>query len=250
MAAPNHTQLRLSLGAYVLGSLDPADRAALDAHLPGCGPCQDELAAFATIPGLLSRVTLDQVRHATLPTPPPAVLHRALAAVATERNNTVTHLLWWRRTTVLSAAALVVAVLLGVTLTRASPPTSFTAVGTATLSPAPPQAVGTPPSTTLSANPATPLSAAPGVSAAGSVSLEAKPWGTAVTLQLHDLPQGAGFTAWVTATDGTRRIAATWSPTPNGRADLTGAANIPTTNLAAVQIDQGTTTLLTLTPHR
>jgi len=95
-----------------------------------------------------------------------------------------------------------------------------------------------------------PLVAAAGVSASGSASLQAKPWGTALTLQLDGLPQGDGFTAWVTALDGTRSVAATWAATPNGHASLTGAASIPEAQLASLQVMQGQTALLTLARPR
>ncbi len=219
MAEPTHTELRLSLGSYVLGSLDPADRAAIDAHLPGCPACREELASYAALPALMSRVSIDQLRQHSPPVPP-AVLSRALDAVALDRAGTLTQLHRWRRATVLSvAAAAIVAVLFGATLghTRTSSPPEGTA-----------------------------LVAAAGVSASGSALLQAKPWGTAVSLQLQGLPQGDGFTAWVTAPNGTRSIAATWTPAPNGRATLTGAANITDTTHAALQIMQGDTTLLTL----
>jgi len=222
MAEPTHAELRLSLGSYVLGSLDPADRAALDAHLPGCPACREELASYAALPALMSRLSIDQVRQPT-PTVPPTVLNRALNTVAAERNSTVTQLRRWRRATVLSAAAAtIVAVVLGATLLH-------------TQTPSPPEG--------------TALVAAAGVSASGSALLQAKPWGTALTLQLQGLPQGDSFTAWVTAPNGTRSIAATWTPAPNGRATLTGAANITDTTHAALQIMQGDTTLLTLPGH-
>jgi len=223
MAEPTQTELRLSLGSYVLGSLEPADRAALDAHLPGCPACREELASYAALPALMSRVSIDQVRQPT-PTVPPTVLNRALNTVAAERTNTVIQLRRWRRATVLSAAAAtIVAVLFGATLLH-------------TQTPSPPEG--------------TPLIATAGVSASGSASLQAKPWGTALTLQLQGLPQGDSFTAWVTAPNGTRSIAATWTPSPNGRATLTGAANITDTTHAALQIMQGDTTLLTLPGHQ
>jgi len=221
MAEPTHTELRLSLGSYVLGSLDRADRAALDAHLPGCPACREELASYAALPALMSRLSIDQVRQPT-PTVPPTVLSRALNTVAAARNSTVTQLRRWRRATVLSAAT-IVAVLFGATLLH-------------TQTSSPPEG--------------TPLIATAGVSASGSASLQAKPWGTAVSLQLQGLPQGDSFTAWVTAPNGTRSIAATWTPSPNGHATLTGAANITDTPHAALQIMQGDTTLLTLPGHQ
>jgi anti-sigma-K factor RskA len=171
----------------------------------------------------MSRLSIDQVRQPP-PTVPPTVLNRALNTVAAEHTNTVTQLCRWRRATVLTAAAAtIVAVVLGATLGH-------------TQTPSPPEG--------------TPLIATAGVSASGSASLQAKPWGTAVSLQLQGLPQGDGFTAWVTAPNGTRSIAATWTPSPDGHATLTGAANITDTTHAALQIMQGDTTLLTLPGHQ
>jgi hypothetical protein len=223
MADLTHEELRLSLGSYVLGSLSPADRAATDAHLPGCRACREELASYAALPAMMSRVHLDQVRQPAPPVPS-AVLNRALSTVATEQERKATQLRWWRTATVLAAAVcLLVALLLG----RPAPNSQ---------KPSAPDGV--------------PLVAAAGVSASGSASLEPKPWGTAITLQLDGLPQGGGFTAWVTAANGSRSIAASWSPTPNGHASLSGAAAIPTTQLASLHIMQGQTTLLTLTGPR
>ncbi len=222
MVEPTHTELRLSLGSYVLGSLEPADRAAVDAHLPGCPACREELASYAALPALMSRLSIDQV-HRPAPEVPPTVLHRALATVAAEREGTVTQLRRWRRATVLSAAAAtIIAVVFGATLGHIH---------------------------TLSPPRGTALVAAAGVSASGSALLQAKPWGTAVSLQLQGLPQGDSFTAWVTAPNGTRSIAATWTPAPDGHATLTGAANITDTTHATLQIMQGDTTLLTLPGH-
>lgn len=50
-------EARISLGVYVLGSIDPAERALVDAHLATCRDCRDELAGLAGLPALLARVT-------------------------------------------------------------------------------------------------------------------------------------------------------------------------------------------------
>lgn len=54
-------ETRISLGVYVLGAIDPAERAQVDAHLSTCQDCRDELAGLAGLPALLSRVSLDEV---------------------------------------------------------------------------------------------------------------------------------------------------------------------------------------------
>src|SRR4051812_1977055 len=79
----------ISLGAYVVGALDHTERAELEVHLAGCPMCRDELAELAPLPGLLSRLTVDEV----LAGPPTldssdadgAMLDRLLAAAARER---------------------------------------------------------------------------------------------------------------------------------------------------------------------
>jgi len=47
-----------NLGAYVLGSLEPAERAAVDEHLLSCPTCAAELADLTGLPALLAGVDL------------------------------------------------------------------------------------------------------------------------------------------------------------------------------------------------
>lgn len=51
---------RISLGVYVLGAIDPAERALVDAHLASCQECRDELAGLAGLPALLARVSKEE----------------------------------------------------------------------------------------------------------------------------------------------------------------------------------------------
>jgi hypothetical protein len=63
-------------GAYVLGALSPAERAAYERHLATCSFCREAVADIAVLPGLLGR--LDPADFAKLldptlsPPPPPA----------------------------------------------------------------------------------------------------------------------------------------------------------------------------------
>ncbi|WP_119726910.1 anti-sigma factor family protein [Thermomonospora amylolytica] len=79
-------EVRLSLGVYVLGAIDPAERSAVDAHLTQCPACRDELAGLAGLPALLGRVAPDQL--AALAEPPDDLLEPLLAAAAAERRRT------------------------------------------------------------------------------------------------------------------------------------------------------------------
>ncbi len=53
-------EARISLGVYVLGAIDPAERALVDAHLATCRDCRDELAGLAGLPALLARVSTEE----------------------------------------------------------------------------------------------------------------------------------------------------------------------------------------------
>src|SRR5262249_53331665 len=56
--------MMMSLGVYVLGAADPAERQRLEAHLPGCQACRAELIRLAPLPGLLAAIP-QAMREAT-----------------------------------------------------------------------------------------------------------------------------------------------------------------------------------------
>jgi hypothetical protein len=53
--------MRIALGVYVLGAIDPAERSRLEGHLRDCPSCRDELAGMAGLPALLGRVSEPQI---------------------------------------------------------------------------------------------------------------------------------------------------------------------------------------------
>lgn len=70
-------QTMLSLGVYVLGAADAEERRRVQAHLPNCRACQEELARIAPLPGLLASVPphlrpTPGIRPVTAITPKPA----------------------------------------------------------------------------------------------------------------------------------------------------------------------------------
>lgn len=99
-------EVRISLGAYVLGALDEEETAEVEAHLGTCSPCRAELAELSGLPAVLDRVSEQDIAQAA--TPPRAVLERLIAASARHRRRR-------RRAQVLLAlaASVVVAVLGG-----------------------------------------------------------------------------------------------------------------------------------------
>jgi anti-sigma factor RsiW len=88
--------------AYALDALEPEERSAYEAHLPGCEDCQRELAAFWETTEALAVATSG-------PTPSPALRERILADVRTEPARNVVPL-EPRRTRLVPALAAVAAV--------------------------------------------------------------------------------------------------------------------------------------------
>jgi anti-sigma factor RsiW len=67
-------EARLSLGVYVLGAIEPAERALVDAHLATCRDCRDELAGLAGLPALLARVSTEEAIALAVPDGPAVAL--------------------------------------------------------------------------------------------------------------------------------------------------------------------------------
>ncbi|SDP32987.1 Putative zinc-finger [Klenkia soli] len=78
-----HRELREQLGVYALGHGEPAERAALRAHLDGCTDCRAELATIAPLRDRLAGVDPDRLDE--LPVPPVGLGDRVLAGIAAER---------------------------------------------------------------------------------------------------------------------------------------------------------------------
>jgi len=197
---------RLSLGAYILGALDPAERAAVDTHLSECAACRDELAGLASMPGLLSRVSLEDVLEPD-PSPSPGAADRLIARFRAARRT---------RRRRLGAAAGAVAV-------------AAVAAGAIVL--------GTQGSTVTPPGESAPISATSartGVSA----SFRARPaaWGTAVRVHLRGVRPHTRCRLIVYSRDGRREVAGTWRASYEGIADVQTATAIPRSRLAAFEV--------------
>lgn len=190
-------QSSVALGVYVLGALDPAERAEVDAHLAGCASCRDELAALAGVPGLLSRLTPDEAA-AGPPAPSDALLESLLRRVARERAA--------RRRRWLAAVAAVVVLIAGAV------------AGVAALR------SGSGPSTSPSRVVAA-RDVATGV--AVRVSLASRPSGTALTLSLTGVKAEERCRLRVVGADGSSEVAASWVASYSGAAQVTGWTAIP-----------------------
>lgn len=203
------SDVRVALGAFVLGALDPAERAEVDVHLVRCPACRDELAHLAGLPGLLGRLTVDEVVAGPV-RPDPALLERLLASVARRRRTR-------RRVLVTSVAAALALIGAGGTaaavLHREAPrPRVLSAEG----------------------------AAVQGSVVHASFGLLARPWGTELTLQLRGVRRGERCRLVAVARDGRSEVAASWQASYAGRADVTGATSIAAVDLDSLRVVTGT----------
>jgi hypothetical protein len=102
-------EIRQALGVYVLGAIDPAERAQVDEHLAHCPDCREELASLAGLPAMLRKVpTLEAERLATPDAEPDAteVPSEEMLQSLVARTANVRRMNRWRR--VMAAAAVVV----------------------------------------------------------------------------------------------------------------------------------------------
>jgi hypothetical protein len=59
-------EIRQALGVYVLGAIDPAERAVVDEHLAVCQDCREELAGLAGLPAMLRKVPVMEAERLAL----------------------------------------------------------------------------------------------------------------------------------------------------------------------------------------
>ena len=210
MTQPTCDQTRIALGAYVIGSLDPNERAALDRHLETCPACRDELADLAVLPGLLGRVDVADV-VAGEPAAPPEFLERLLHAASDERRS-------GRRWRVLSAVAAIAVVFaaagaIGVQVANDNG-------GRSGISPNAQVFTVTDSLSHVTAK----LTATP------------KGWGTAVRIQLTGVQQGLTCSLIVVGPGGAREQAAKWKVGYYGGVDVEGATDFAASDVSAYEV--------------
>lgn len=205
--------------AYVLGALTPAEREAYEQHLRDCQRCRDAVRSFAGLPGLLSRVPVEEV-SAPPTTPPPDALPALLAAAARQRRRA--HWLLAAGGAVAAAVCLVLAVLL--------------AVG--------PDAAAFPPAQHMTAVAQSPLHA--------TVALRDKPWGTDVLLRCRydgEVTYPSRYSLVVVDTHGRTDSISSWAAVPETTAVLAGTTSVHPDEVRTVQVRTSSgVTVLSLSP--
>jgi predicted anti-sigma-YlaC factor YlaD len=204
-------EARPSLGVYVLGAIDPAERALVDAHLATCQECRDELAGLAGLPALLARLSPDEVSRISVDDPvrmtsdePPAELIGTVLDLARARRRR-------ERLRGLSAAAAVVVLAVG----------AFAGLKTATTTT---HDVPVPSGSENSWEIAQGSSQAASVTVAYSNEL----WGNAFEVLVQHIPLGTTCQMWVVHPDGTRTQVAAWT-TASDEGRVWYAGSMPST---------------------
>jgi len=229
------TEARPSLGVYVLGAIDPAERGLVDAHLATCRDCRDELAGLAGLPALLARVDPDEIsrisddgaRAVTSDHPPEELLDTVLSlADARRRKNR------WRY---LSLAAAVV-VLAGGLFGGLKAATSTTNTRTLIVSAGPGNW-----ETVSATNRATGASA--------TVAYAKQAWGNSFDVVVDRIPLGTTCQMWVVHPDGTRTQVAAWT-TAKGEGTVWYGGSMPSTagSIGQFEITAGNRVLVTVMP--
>jgi hypothetical protein len=235
------TEARLSLGVYVLGAIDPAERALVDAHLMTCEECRDEMAGLAGLPALLARVNPDEISRICADD---TVGSSVPAAVAVEDRapgeliGTVLDLAEARRRRGrwrIAASAAAVAAIAGGLFGGLS---SITTTQTIKV----PVASGTAQWETVQA-----VSKISGASA--SVAYSHEMWGDAFEVLVDHIPVGTTCQLWIVHPDGTRTLAGAWTTAPDeGKVWYGGSMAATDKAISSFQITSGGKVLLSARP--
>jgi hypothetical protein len=227
-------EARISLGVYVLGAIEPSERAMVDAHLATCRDCRDELAGLAGLPALLARVSTEEAAAlAMMDGPPPEAVPEAaeppreLLATVLDLTTARRRRRRWLEAGLGAAAALVIAVgvFAGLHIGSGS---SAPSVSTAS-----PQYAGPPNSSWHTASGTT-----DGLTAA--VSYRSMGWGTELDTEVKGIPVGTKCDLWVTDSAGKRVLAGSWvTDDDEGKVWYPGATGVSASQLASFQVTVG-----------
>lgn len=217
---------RLSIGAYAAGSLDAAERAELERHLVTCPGCRHELAELQGLPALLSRVPQPLLVSAD-PTVGTHGLQGDLAARAgrlVARRRLRHQIVGTVAAVVVVAAGAAIGVAIGGGRSQVQPSSPRTGSLVFYL-----RGVS---------------SEAGRKGSTATATLQSRQWGTAVVVNISNLPPAtSGFVAWITG-DGSRHAIGTWGPTHNGRATVTMATDMKASAITNVTVATGSGTVL------
>jgi predicted anti-sigma-YlaC factor YlaD len=230
------SEARLSLGVYVLGAIDPAERELVDAHVATCKDCRDELADLAGLPALLAKVNPDEVSlisaddtvgaH-TSEQPPEELIGtvRDLAEARRRRSR-------WRYLSAAAAVVLIAGGLFGGL--KAATSTTTTQI-------VKPSAGAGPWETGTGTSQVT--------GAAATVAYSTQLWGNAFEVLVNRIPIGTTCQLWVIHPDGSRTQVAAWTTARDeGRVWYSGSMPKTAGSIGKFEITAGNRPLVWVTP--
>jgi anti-sigma-K factor RskA len=198
----------ISLGVYLLGALDSAESAAVEAHLDECADCRKQLDELAGLPSVLERLELADLEplHASddpsiTHLPPSEDLFSRVAAQA-EEEATVVRRVRFGRFQKLSAAAAAVVLAAGVGIGVAESGGGGSVAANVTL--------------TGHKGPVD-----------MRVVLTGRSHGTTMHVTVAGVPADEHCRLIAIASDGTRRLAGQWDASYAGWADFNGSTSVP-----------------------
>ncbi|MEV6716902.1 zf-HC2 domain-containing protein [Lentzea sp. NPDC051208] len=208
-------QHTVDVGAYLFGSLDLKERAAFERHLGGCDCCQAEMLRLAPLPGLLSRLTQEDVENLDeIPACPPKPKHDQ------------------RRVLIACAAVLVLLALAGGSFFLRQTPAQPSAAPTSS---------SRPPTPTWAAK-----DAASGVN--GEVAMVSKTWGTEMWFKLGEVRPGARCKVIVFDRQGQREVGGWWGSDHAPDERIPGSTSFRVDQIERMEVSDEKGLLVTLRP--
>jgi anti-sigma factor RsiW len=228
--------LRIALGAFVLGALDPIEADQVQRHLLECADCRAEYRDLAAMPGLLATIT--ETEMASGPMPPGAELLDRLLAGASARSQeppgrTLARRPHRRRRVVQEQGRQRRRVTIG-----------LTAAG---LAAALIGALGVGGVFSGGADSGQTMNASNGP-IWGSVNFQPAAWGTSIQLTMHDVPAGDDCTLIAVDKSGESAVASTWYAPKTDTAVIPGAVSMTADSIVKFEVmDKAGKTLLEFT---
>jgi hypothetical protein len=230
------SEARISLGVYVLGAIDPAERAQVDAHLATCRDCRDELAGLAGLPALLARVSTEEAialaetdgpfpaAAGEVPEPPRELLATVLDLTAARRRRRR-----WREASLGVAAALIIAVGVFGGLRLGSSPAQLSNVAQG--------------QSALYVGPANgPMETVAGKSGDMTATISYSPmgWGTQLSAKVKGIPVGTNCQLWAIESNGNRVLVGGWvTDNLEGNVWYPGSTALSSKDIAAFEVTVG-----------
>lgn len=227
MSDPSCRTYRELLGVYVVGAIEPAERAEVDAHLAQCYECREELAGLALLPALLHRVPLEEAERIAAgespvgqEDPAPDILASLLRKAGVKRRTRRLRAAFTTAAAVLIAAGGATAVSQALSPSQHVHQASFD------------------------------VAAARTGAVAVTVHYKKTSWGTTMWVRATGLPEWTRCRFWVVAKDGSRTLAGGWIVGPRGdRYWFPVGSSVPEHTVSGFVLTSGSKTIVTIPAH-